>query len=254
MKQRCQYYVTRTLTLVIFSTLQLAFSFTSQTIAQSTQETKPKEDWPNLKKFAMENQKLTPPGNGEKRVVFMGNSITQVWKDSDTTFFKNKLYINRGISGQVTEQMLLRFQPDVVDLKPAVVVILAGINDIAENNGPITIQQIHNNIVSMIKLAQTNNIRVVVCSVLPANNFPWRPAIKPANKVIELNTLLETHCKANNIVYADCYSKMVNKEKGMDKTLAYDGVHPTLAGYKIMEPIVKKAIDKAIRQQMKSGR
>jgi lysophospholipase L1-like esterase len=103
-----------------------------------SQTEKPK-DWPNLKKFEMENQKLSPPAKGEKRVVFMGNSITQVWKDSDTTFFKNKLYINRGISGQVTEQMWLRFHQDVVALKPAVVVILAGINDIAKNNGPISV-------------------------------------------------------------------------------------------------------------------
>ena len=216
-------------------------------LTATSQQSKPNEDWPNLKKFAMENQKLTPPAKGERRVVFMGNSITQVWKDSDTTFFKNKLYINRGISGQVTEQMLLRFQQDVIDLKPAVVVILAGINDIAENNGPITTDKIFDNIVSMVKHANKNNIRVVISSVLPANNFPWRPNIKPADKVIELNSMLEAYCKANKIVYCDYYSKMVNSEKGLDKTLAYDGVHPTLAGYKIMEPIVEEAITKALR-------
>ncbi|HEU5290455.1 MAG TPA: SGNH/GDSL hydrolase family protein [Cyclobacteriaceae bacterium] len=226
----------------------LTFVFFLNSLLAFSQTEKPK-DWANLKKFAMENQKLTPPAKGEKRVVFMGNSITQVWKDSDTTFFKNKLYINRGISGQVTEQMLLRFQQDVVDLKPAVVVILAGINDIAENNGPITVQQIHSNIVSMVKLARANKIRVVVSSVLPANNFPWRPAIKPADKVIELNSLLESYCKANKVVYCDYYSKMVNNEKGLDKTVAYDGVHPTLEGYKIMEPLVEEAIATALRQK-----
>lgn len=204
-------------------------------------------DWFNLKKFASENKKLNPPESKENSVVFMGNSITEVWKSKDSIFFKNKLYINRGIGGQVTAQMLGRFQQDVIELKPAVVVILAGINDIAENNGPITVQEICGNIVSMVKLARSNNIRVVVSSVLPANNFPWRQAIKPADKVIELNSMLESYCKANNIVYADYYSKMVNKEKGLDKTLAYDGVHPTLAGYKIMERIVEEAIAKALR-------
>lgn len=226
--------------------LTLIFIINSFVVFSQTE--KPK-DWANLKKFATENQKLSPPSKKEKRVVFMGNSITEVWKNSDTAFFKNKLYINRGIGGQVTEQMLLRFQQDVVELKPAVVVILAGINDIAENNGPITIQQIHNNIVLMVKQARENKIRVVVSSVLPANNFPWRQAIKPADKVIELNTMLEAYCKANNVVYCDYYSKMVNNEKGLDKTLGYDGVHPTLAGYKIMEPIVEEAIAKALKQK-----
>jgi lysophospholipase L1-like esterase len=227
--------------------LLIVLLITNSVIAFSQTE-KPK-DWPNLKKFEMDNKNLPPPAKGEKRVVFMGNSITQVWKDSDTTFFKNKLYINRGISGQVTEQMWLRFHQDVVALKPAVVVILAGINDIAENNGPISVHQIYNNIVSMVKLARANKIRVVVSSVLPTNNFPWRPAIKPADKVIELNSLLEAYCKANKVVYCDYYSKMVNNEKGLDKALAYDGVHPTLAGYKIMEPIVEEAIATALRQK-----
>jgi lysophospholipase L1-like esterase len=227
------------------SLISLALTI-SVSLPAYSQQNQQQEDWPNLKKFAKENQKLNPATKGDNRVVFMGNSITEVWKNSDIGFFKNKLYINRGIGGQVTEQMLLRFQQDVVDLRPAVVVILAGINDIAENNGPITIQQIHKNIVSMAELAKKNNIRVVISSVLPANNFPWRPTIKPADKVIELNSLLRAYCKANNIVYADYYSKMVNTEKGLDKTLAYDGVHPTLAGYKIMEPIVEEAIAAAL--------
>ena len=225
--------------------LFLFFLISLNVFSQDQQKT----DWPNLKKFAMENQKLNPLASGEKRIVFMGNSITEVWKSTDSSFFKNKNYINRGIGGQVTEQMLLRFQQDVIDLKPAVVVILAGINDIAENNGPITLEETHNNIVSMIKMAQANNIRVVVSSVLPANEFPWRPRIKPAEKVIALNGMLEKYCKENNIVYCDYYSKMVNKEMGLDRTLAYDGVHPTLAGYKIMEPIVEEAITRALKKK-----
>jgi len=169
-------------------------------------------------------------------------------ENADSSFFANKSYINRGIGGQVTAQMLARFQQDVVELKPSVVVILGGINDIAENDGPITLEEIFNNIISMVKLAQANNIQVVVSSVLPANNFPWRPAIKPAEKVIALNAMLQSYCRSNNIVYADYYSKMVNDEKGLDRTLAYDGVHPTLAGYKMMEPIVEEAIAKALEK------
>ena len=208
-----------------------------------------KEDWPNLKKYSMENKKLSLPAKEEKRIVFLGNSITEGWKNADSSFFTKRSYIDRGISGQVTAQMLSRFQQDVVDLKPTVVVILAGINDIAENNGPIALEDIFKNIVSMIQLAKSNNIRVIISSVLPANAFPWRPALKPAEKVVALNAMLESYCKSQKIIYLDYYSKMVNSEKGLDKELAYDGVHPTLAGYKIMEPLAEAAIAKALKKK-----
>ncbi|HYH16561.1 MAG TPA: GDSL-type esterase/lipase family protein, partial [Flavisolibacter sp.] len=136
-----------------------------------------KTDWANLNRYAEQNKKLGLPKGQERRVVFMGNSITEGWSRADSAFFNGKSYINRGISGQTTPQMLLRFRQDVIDLKPAVVVILAGINDIAENTGPTTVEAIFGNIVSMAELAKMNNIRVVLSSVLPAYTFSWRPNI-----------------------------------------------------------------------------
>ncbi len=174
----------------------------------------------------------------------MGNSITEFWGEIDSSFFKGKPYVNRGISGQTTSQMLLRFRQDVIDLNPSVVVILAGINDIAENTGPIELVDVFGNIVSMCQLARANNIGVVLCSVLPAADFPWNPGLKPADKVIKLNTMLKTYCVENDIIYLDYYSHMVNDKKGLDKELAEDGVHPTLAGYRLMEPLLEQALGK----------
>ena len=204
------------------------------------------EDFGNLNRYAEENKSIGTPADGEARVVFMGNSITEFWGEIDSSFFKGKPYINRGISGQTTPQMLLRFRSDVVDLKPAVVVILAGINDIAENTGPIALEDVFGNIVSMCQLAGVNKIGVVLSSVLPANDFPWHPELHPAEKVIKLNNMIKTYCEENNIVYLDYYSAMVNDKKGLNKELAEDGVHPTLAGYKVMEPLVEQAIHKVL--------
>lgn len=200
-------------------------------------------DWPNLKKYAAENKALPPVGDNNNRVVFMGNSITEGWKLNDSSFFCTD-YIDRGISGQTTPQMLLRFRQDVIDLHPYAVVILAGINDIAENTGPITLEAVVGNIISMAELAKANNIRVILCSVLPANTFPWRPQIYPADKVIALNTMIKAYADANNITYVDYYTPMVDSKKGLDKKYTDDGVHPTLAGYKVMEPLVVAAINK----------
>ena len=196
-------------------------------------------DWANLNKYASENQSLTPTA---KSVVFMGDSITEFWKVNDTTFFTENPFIDRGISGQTTPQMLLRFRQDVINLKPETVVILAGINDIAENTGPITIDQIMGNIISMVELAKANKIKVVLCSVLPANNFYWNPKLKPANKVIELNLLLKNYAKANKISYVDYYNAMVDNEKGLLKKYGEDGVHPNLEGYKVMETLLLKSL------------
>lgn len=196
-------------------------------------------DWANLNKYASENQSLTPTA---KSVVFMGDSITEFWKVNDTTFFTENPFIDRGISGQTTPQMLLRFRQDVINLKPETVVILAGINDIAENTGPITIDQIMGNIISMVELAKANKIKVVLCSVLPANNFYWNPKLKPADKVIELNLLLKNYAKANKITYVDYYNAMVDNEKGLLKKYGEDGVHPNLEGYKLMEALLLKSL------------
>lgn len=206
-------------------------------------------DWPNLKKYAAENQKLQAMAPNGPRVVFMGNSITEFWKVTDSSFFAGKPYINRGISGQTTSQMLVRFRTDVIDLQPAVVVILAGINDIAENTGPISLEHIYGNIVSMVELARANKIKVVISSVLPANRFPWRPHIKPADKVIQLNAMLEAYCLKNKVVYLDYYSNMADEHKGLDKKYGDDGVHPNLAGYRMMEPLLEAAVEKALRKK-----
>ncbi|WP_224019024.1 SGNH/GDSL hydrolase family protein [Ferruginibacter albus] len=207
------------------------------------------EDWPNLRKYADSNKLLPAKTIGEKRIVFMGNSITEFWKQIDSSFFANKSFVNRGISGQTSSQMLLRFRQDVIDIKPDVVVILAGINDIAENTGPISLEDILGNIISMCELAKTNKIKVVLSSVLPANKFLWRMNIKPAEKVIRLNDMIRSYAAKNNIVFLDYYSAMVDDQKGLGKEFSEDGVHPNLKGYKIMEPLVVKAISKALKHK-----
>lgn len=203
-------------------------------------------DWPNIRKYQDENSKLPPPAPGENRIIFMGNSITEFWKANDPGYFAS--YVNRGISGQTTPQMLVRFREDVINLKPAVVVILAGINDIAQNTGPIKLEDTFGNIVSMAELARAEHIKVVMSSVLPANHFPWRPAIIPTEKVIALNKMLKDYAEANNIVYLDYYSAMVDNQKGLPSNLSGDGVHPNLAGYKVMEPLAEKAIAEALKR------
>ncbi|MGB8319944.1 MAG: SGNH/GDSL hydrolase family protein [Ignavibacteriaceae bacterium] len=202
-----------------------------------------KEDWANLKRYTKANEKLGSQSAGENRVVFMGNSITESWAVIDSSFFAdNKNFIDRGISGQTSSQMLLRFRQDVIDLNPDVVVILAGTNDIAENTGPISIKDIFGNIVSMVQLAEMNKIKVILSSVLPAYDFPWHHGLKPAEKIVKLNSMLKSYCEENNIKYVDYYSKMVDDRGGLDKRYTNDGVHPTIAGYKIMDSIIEQAI------------
>ncbi len=218
--------------------------------AQKERERKARGDWGNLAKYKEANDKLSMMTSGKPRIVFMGNSITEGWKYADSSFFADdKNYIDRGISGQTTPQMLLRFRQDVIDLKPAVVVILAGINDIAQNTGPMTLEQTFGNIVSMAQLAKASNIRVVISSVLPAFDFPWRPGLEPAEKVVKLNGMLKAYAAKNNIVYLDYFSTMKDARNGLKAELTYDGVHPTLAGYKVMEPLAEKAIAEALKKK-----
>ncbi len=204
-------------------------------------------DWANLKRYGQANDNLKTSGG--KRVVFMGNSITDAWIRYDSTFFADNNYIDRGISGQTTPQMLVRFRPDVIDLKPAAVVILAGINDIAQNTGPMTLEQTYGNIVSMAQLAKASNIRVVISSVLPAFDFPWHPGLAPADKVVKLNSMLKDFASKNGIVYLDYFSAMADERKGLPKSLSGDGIHPNLAGYKMMEPMAMKAIAEALKRK-----
>lgn len=207
------------------------------------------QDWPNIKRYEEANSRVTSPANGEKRVVYMGDSITDAWINNDSTFFKSNNYYDRGISGQTTGQMLLRFREDVINLKPAAVVILAGINDIAENNGPSKLEDVMGNIISMAELAKANHIKVVLSSVLPAAAFPWRPAINPVEKVKALNEMIAAYAKKNNIVYLDYFTAMADDKRGLPTTLSTDGVHPNLAGYKIMEPLAQKAIAQALQKK-----
>ena len=203
-----------------------------------------KNDWANLKKYDSENKQLTttPTSN---RIVFMGDSITEFWKVNDSSFF-NQSKINRGISGQTTSQMVLRFPQDVISLKPKGVIILAGINDIAENTGPISNEGILENIKSMTELAKANNIKVLLCSILPANRFNWNPKILPANRVIELNKMIQSYAIKNKIIYVDYYSQMVDDENGLQKRFGEDGVHPNKDGYLVMKSIVNEAIEKLL--------
>jgi len=209
------------------------------------------QDWPNLKRYQEENAKLVAPAAGETRVVFMGNSITEGWKNSSPEFFSSNPYICRGISGQTTPQMLIRFHQDVVALKPTVVVMLCGINDIAGNTGPSTLEMIEDNIAAMAEIAKANKIRVVLSSVLPAFAFPWKPGMEPANKVIELNKWIKAYAEAHKLTYVDYFTAMKDERNGLSKELAGDGIHPTKAGYAIMEPLVKEAIAKALKQKIK---
>jgi acetyl esterase/lipase/lysophospholipase L1-like esterase len=206
-------------------------------------------DWANLKRYAEENKQYLNTTPAKNRVVFMGNSITEGWKNSDPAFFEGREYLDRGISGQTTPQMVLRFRQDVIDLKPAVVVILAGINDIAGNTGPMTLEETFGNIVSMATLAKANKIKVIISSVLPAYDFPWRPGMAPAEKVIRLNAMLKEYASNNGCGYVDYWSAMKDDRNGLPANLAEDGIHPTLAGYKIMEPLVEKAIAKALKEK-----
>lgn len=213
------------------------------------QDNRNEMDWANLTYYQSANATLLPPSAHEKRVVFLGNSITEFWFSTDSTFGDGKPYINRGISGQTSLQMLIRFRQDVIDLKPSVVVILAGINDIAENMGPTTLKAILDNIVSMTELALANDIRVVLCSVLPAFDFSWRPGLQPAEKIEKLNRMIASYCRENNIDYVDYHTPMADERKGLQYIFGEDGVHPNLTGYKFMEPLVEGGIAKALKRK-----
>ena len=202
-------------------------------------------DWAHLKKYEQSNSELKNI-NDPNRVVFMGNSITEGWSFLDKDFFINNPFVNRGIGGQTTPQMLIRFKPDVVNLNPKAVVILAGINDIAENTGPVTIENIAENIISMAEIAKANEIKVFICSTLPAIDFPWSPGMEPGPKVIKLNSILKNYCDSNNIPYVDYFSAMSDEKGGLkvpEYTTADDLVHPNLAGYKVMEKIILKVLE-----------
>jgi len=208
----------------------------------------PKMDWAWLARFKNSDSALSAPAPGENRVVFMGDSITQGWRiEGPNGYFPGKPYINRGISGQTTPQMLVRFRQDVIDLKPKAVVILAGINDIAGNTGPETLEEIEGNLASMAELAAADHIRVVLCSVMPAFDFPWSPGMNPAPKVLALNAWMKSYAAEKGHVYVDYHSAMKDERDGLPAALSHDGVHPLAAGYAVMAPLVEAGIEKALK-------
>jgi lysophospholipase L1-like esterase len=200
-------------------------------------------DWPDLAKYRAANAELGAPAKGESRVVFLGDSITEAWDLS--VYFPGKPYVNRGISGQTTPQILLRFRQDVIDLKPEIVVILAGTNDVAENTGPIPLSSIEDNLMSMVDLARKNGVRPILASILPAAAYPWKSEIKPIDKILELNNWMKEYAAKQGVGFVDYYSAMVNDKQGLKSEWTSDGVHPNQAGYAVMAPLVADAITKA---------
>ena len=205
-------------------------------------------DWARLGRYEKANKELPAPAKKEKRVVFMGNSITEGWVKIRPDFFEENGYIGRGIGGQTSYQFVVRFRPDVINLKPKLVVINAGTNDVAENTGPFDLQNTFGNIVSMVELAKANKIKVILTSVLPAAKFGWNKSIKDAPAKIEaLNALIKEYAKKNKIPYVDYYTPMVTgADRALNPAYSKDGVHPTAAGYEVMEALIKPAIDKAL--------
>lgn len=203
----------------------------------------------DLKVYSEANSRLSPPAPGENRVVFLGDSITANWGKSFDTLFPGKPYIGRGISAETTQQMLIRFRPDVIALQPKVVVILAGTNDIAGNTGRSSPQMIEDNIISMIDLAQFNKIRVVLVSILPAYNYGWQPGMEPAEKIIALNAWLKEYASSGRAIYVDCHTPLSDEKGGMKKEYSRDGVHPNFAGYSVISPLVEASIAEALKQK-----
>jgi lysophospholipase L1-like esterase len=219
----------------------------SQLQAQLQQAQDRLKEWPNLSRYRDADSKVQPPAPKEDRVVFMGDSITDGWGSRYGKFFPGKPYINRGISGQTTPQMLIRFRPDVVALRPKAVVILAGTNDIAGNTGPMTLEAIEDNLASMSELARANGIRVVLASLLPVCDYirPQTPR-RPPEKILALNAWMEDYAAKNGFIYLDYYSAMLDDKKMLKQELTGDGLHPNDAGYEIMAPLAEKAIAAAL--------
>ena len=224
-----------------------------KTVEQLTKENeqllRTKNDWPNFARYREANEKLGLPKDGEKRVVFMGNSITDGWIRISPEFFEGKSYVDRGISGQTTPQMLVRFRADVINLKPKVVLILGGTNDIAGNTGPSTLEMIEDNLASMAELGKANGIKVILCSILPVFDYPWKPGLEPAGKIIAVNKWIKEYAASHGCDYLDYFSSVVDDRQGMKIEYSKDGVHPNKEGYKVMEVIADKAIEKALKKR-----
>ncbi|HET9526662.1 MAG TPA: SGNH/GDSL hydrolase family protein [Pyrinomonadaceae bacterium] len=223
--------------------------------AVQAQVTDCKNDWPNLARYDKDNKSVAPPAKNEQRVVFMGDSITDSWDNPANGFFPGKPYINRGISGQTTPQMLIRFRRDVIELKPKVVVILAGTNDLAGNTGPTTLEAIEDNLKSMAELATANGIRVVFASLLPVSDHELRdgkPLVqtvrRPPEKILALNNWMHGYARANRHGYLDYFSAMVDENGFLKDELSDDGLHPNVQGYAVMAPLAEAAIATSLKR------
>jgi len=214
-------------------------------------------DWPALARYQQDNARVAPPTKGEKRVVFLGDSITDSWDNPvNGGFFPGKPYLDRGISGQTTPQMLIRFRPDVIALEPKVVVILAGTNDIAGNTGPTTLEAIEDNLTSIVQLAHLNRIRVVLSSLLPVSDYETRdgkPIIqtvrRPPAQIRALNQWMKEYAARNHLIYLDYYSAMVDEKGYFRDELSNDGLHPNAQGYAVMNPLAEAAIALALKKK-----
>lgn len=207
------------------------------------------QDWANLQFYKVQNDTVLSLPTPKNRVVFMGNSITEGWKNTHPAFFSENPYLDRGISGQTTPQMLLRFRQDVINLKPKVVVILGGTNDIAGNTGSSTLEMIMDNIASMAELAKANGIQPILCSTLPAYDYPWKHGMEPNIKIPELNKMIKDYAKKKKFIYVDYFSAMAEPNNAMKAELTYDGVHCTSKGYDVMESMIVPAIQKAMKKK-----
>jgi len=224
-------------------------------ILATAQTTDCKNDWPNLARYDKDNKAVAAPAKNQQRVVFMGDSITDSWDNPANGFFPGKPYVNRGISGQTTPQMLIRFRRDVIELKPKVVVILAGTNDIAGNTGPTTLEAIEDNLKSMAELATANRIRVVLASVMPVSDYEVRDGKpltqtvrRPPEKILALNNWIREFARANHHIYLDYFSAMVDASGFLKNELSDDGLHPNVQGYAVMAPLAQAAIDASLKR------
>jgi acyl-CoA thioesterase-1 len=224
-------------------------------ILATAQTTDCKNDWPNLARYDKDNKAVAAPAKNEQRVVFMGDSITDSWDNPANGFFPGKPYVNRGISGQTTPQMLIRFRRDVIELKPKVVVILAGTNDIAGNTGPTTLEAIEDNLKSMAELATANRIRVVLASVMPVSDYEVRDGKpltqtvrRPPEKILALNNWIREFARADHHIYLDYFSAMVDASGFLKNELSDDGLHPNVQGYAVMAPLAQAAIDASLKR------
>jgi lysophospholipase L1-like esterase len=227
----------------------VAFVLVAVSAPLSSQDDRLRTDWAFLARYRDANTEIGPPEPGKPRVVFYGNSITEGWARHFDAMFPDKSYVGRGISGQTTPQLLVRFRQDVVALSPDVVVILAGTNDIAGNTGPSTLEMIQDNLTSMAELARANGIDVVLCSVLPAYDYRWRPGLEPAGTIVALNEWMQAYAAANDIAYVNYHTAMADERQGLQEALTYDGVHPNDAGYRVMAPLVEAGIAEALRRR-----